>query len=102
MLVYYEIMLILSILLSGVYVYIWHKHFDVHITLSFLLLPIGNLAYVIVARAADLEAALVGVKLIYLVASFSVLFIVLAAFNLCHMGVKRSVRLLLVTITLLV
>ena len=102
MLVYYEIMLILSILLSGVYVYIWHKHFDVHITLSFLLLPIGNLAYVIVARAADLEAALVGVKLIYLVASFSVLFIVLAAFNLCHMRVKRSVRLLLVTITLLV
>ena len=102
MLVYYEIMLILSILLSGVYVYIWHKHFDVHITLSFLLLPIGNLAYVIVARAADLEAALVGVKLIYLVASFSVLFIVLAAFNLCHMKVKRSVRLLLVTITLLV
>ncbi len=102
MLVYYEIMLILSILLSGVYVFIWHKHFDVHITLSFLLLPIGNLAYVIVARAADLEAALVGVKLIYLVASFSVLFIVLAAFNLCHMKVKRSVRLLLVTITLLV
>ena len=102
MLVYYEIMLILSILLSGVYVFIWHKHFDVHITLSFLLLPIGNLAYVIVARAADLEAALVGVKLIYLVASFSVLFIVLAAFNLCHMKVKRGVRLLLVTITLLV
>jgi len=102
MLVYYELMFGLSILLSAVYVFMWHKHFDVHITLSFMLLPVGNLAYVMVARADTIESALVAVKLIYMVASFAALFITLAAFNLCHIKISRWARVLFVVLTLLI
>lgn len=102
MVIYYELMFGLSVLLSAIYVFMWHKHFDVHITLSFLLLPLGNLAYLMIARANTLESALISVKLVYTVASFASLFIVFAAFNLCHIKLRRVIRLAFVFVTVLV
>ena len=37
---YYDIALVVSIVLTGIYLFMWHKHFDAHITLIFLLVPL--------------------------------------------------------------
>ena len=102
MVIYYGLMFGLSVLLSAVYVFMWHKHFDVHITLSFMLLPLGNLAYLLIALSQSIESALVSVKIVYMVAAFASLFIVFAAFNLCHIGLKRGVRFLFIVATILI
>ena len=42
---YYLIAFAVSFLLTGVYVTIWHRHFDTHLTVIFLIIPITMLAY---------------------------------------------------------
>ena len=37
---YYDILLIISALLSGAYLFMWRRHFDVRITLVFALIPV--------------------------------------------------------------
>ena len=38
----YEAVAAVSMLLTMVYMFIWHKHCDVHITLTFVLVPLVN------------------------------------------------------------
>ena len=63
MLLYYEILLGLSDLFSVIYAFMWHKHFDDNITLIFFLVPIGNLAYVAIAKSKTLEEAILATKI---------------------------------------
>lgn len=48
---YYHATFGISVLLLLAYLFIWHKHFDVHITLLFALVPIANLGYTFVCHA---------------------------------------------------
>ena len=86
---YYEILFGLSVLLTLIYIAIWHKHFDVHISLIFTIIPIVNLAYAIMAHSRNLEAALVATKITYLGGCFLTLFITQSILSLCHINVKR-------------
>ena len=81
---YYEILFGLSVLLTLIYIFIWHKHFDVHISLIFAFIPIANLAYAILAHSRDLNTALTAVKFTYIGGCFLVLFITQSIFSLCH------------------
>ena len=78
MLGYYVTMFGLSLFFTIVYAFMWHKHFDVNITLIFLLIPLGNLAYVAVARASELQEAVLAIQLVYLSSTFAILFIMYA------------------------
>jgi len=86
---YYEILFGLSVLLTLIYIFIWHKHFDVHISLIFAFIPIANLAYAILAHSRDLNTALTAVKFTYIGGCFLVLFITQSIFSLCHIELKR-------------
>ena len=44
---YYEVLFGLSVLLTLIYIIIWHKHFDTHISLIFAFIPLVNLAYLL-------------------------------------------------------
>ena len=55
---YYDIMLLLSVALTAVYIFKWSKHFDVHITLVFTLVPILCLGYMLLAHTLSLDEAL--------------------------------------------
>ncbi|MBO4474964.1 MAG: HD domain-containing protein [Clostridiales bacterium] len=101
MLIYYEILLGLSIFLAIVYAYMWHKHFDVNITMIFVLCPISLLAYVAQAKSENLEEAILANKFIYIAGCFTILFIMLTILDLCHLRVPRFVRAIFVSITLL-
>ena len=43
--IYYISMLFVALVFSGVYIYMWHKHFDVNLTMVFVLVPVSCLGY---------------------------------------------------------
>ena len=102
MLLYYEILLGLSILFSLIYAFMWHKHFDANITLLFLLVPVSMFAHLAVAMSENLREALLGQKIIYINGVFTLLFIMLTILDLCHFRVPKAVRGILVAITMAV
>ena len=86
---YYEILFGLSVALTLIYIVIWHKHFDTHISLIFAFIPLVNLAYALMAHARTLEGALTAAKLTYVGGCFLSLFITQSIFGLCHINLKR-------------
>ena len=92
---YYGGMLALSLVLALAYMFLWHKHFDVHITLTFVLVPLAHLGYVLLAQAQTLDAALTANKLIYVGGCYLMLNITFVVFSLCDIRLNRFVRILL-------
>ena len=84
-----------SLTCAALYIYIWHKHFDVNFTLIFTLIPIACLGYLLSALSRSLEAAIIGQQIIYIGGSFLQLFIVFSIFNLCKVEVPKYLRLIL-------
>ena len=71
-------MVVISLVLALVYALIWHKHFDVNLTMIFFLIPVANIGYSFMARAESIREAIIGSKVIYLGGCFLPLFITLA------------------------
>ena len=80
---YYDILLVVSVLLTGIYLFMWHKHFDMHITLVFVLVPVICLGYALLAHASELKEALAANRVIYLGGSYLQLIMLLAVAALC-------------------
>ena len=91
---YYDILLVLSALLSGVYLFMWRRHFDVRITLIFALIPLICLGYALRAHATEEAEALLANKVIYLGACYLQLIILLAIFALCDIRLGWTGRIL--------
>ena len=89
---YYLSAFIVSVVLSGLYMFIWHRHYDVHITLLFVLVPIVNLGFLLYSRSRSLEEALIANQFAYIGGCFLQLMIMLTVFSLCHIHVNRWVR----------
>ena len=96
---YYFACLLASIILSLLYVYKWHKHFEVNITLIFVLIPIANLGYVIESASKDINQFIAGTMITYIGGCFLPLFINLCVLRLCKIHVKRWMRLIVTTIS---
>ena len=92
MIIYYDAAFILSVLLAFVYILLWHKHFDVHITLMYLLVPVSNFGYLLMAHAQTREEALNGLLLTYVGGCYLVLFVVFIVFSLCDIRLNRFLR----------
>ena len=99
---YYLVLFLLSVILSGIYVFIWRRHFDVHISLVFSLIPVVNLGYLLYSHAQSTDAALAATRLIYLGGCFLQLFIMLTIFGLCNIRVSRWLRTLFMAVSALV
>ena len=84
-----------SLLCTSIYVYIWHKHFDVNFTLIFTLIPIACMGYLLSSIARSLEGAIVAQQIIYIGGLFLQLFIVFSIFNLCRVELPRHIRTLM-------
>ncbi|MBO4280532.1 MAG: HD domain-containing protein [Lachnospiraceae bacterium] len=94
-LLYYQGLLLMSLFLTLLYILSWHKHFDVHITLIFTLVPITILGNLAMAISETKEEAILALKIAYIGGSFLVLMISMAIFNLCHIALHRAVRLVM-------
>ena len=89
---FYLIVFLLSILMTLLYMYKWHKHFDVHIAMVFVLVPVVNLGYVLFSRAQSLDEALSVNMLSFIGGCFLELLIMLAVFSLCNVKMHRLLR----------
>ncbi len=96
---YYEILFTLSLILSMAYVFVWHKHFDVHITILYVLIPIVNMGYVFRIQSENLEEALMANKLVYLGGCYLILFVLLSILELCDINVSRKFSVVLILIS---
>ena len=96
---FYLIVFLLSILMTLLYMYKWHKHFDVHIAMVFVLVPVVNLGYVLFSRAQSLDEALSVNMLSFIGGCFLELLIMLAVFSLCNVKMHRLLRCLLFLIS---
>ena len=100
--VYYDLSLALSLALTICYMFKWHKHFDVHITLIFVLVPVVNLGYALLGRAHTLEEALAVNKLTYIGGCYLQLIIMFSVFSLCDIRLSRKQRAGLTTLSTVV
>ncbi len=92
MIAYYQILLAISVVLTMLYFLSWHKHFDVHVTLIFLLIPIAILGNVLTARSTVMEEAIVANKITYFGGTYLLLMITLSIINLCEITLPRMLR----------
>ncbi|MCR5330529.1 MAG: HD domain-containing protein [Lachnospiraceae bacterium] len=103
--IFYDILFVLSLVLTLVYALIWHKHFSIYITLIFTLIPITNLGFAITANAAkdqNIDAALIGTDISYIGGCFLVLFILLSVFNLCKLNMPKWLSMILLSVCALI
>lgn len=89
MTLYCDIMLIVSLVLMLAYVCMWHKHFDVHITLVFTLVPVVNLGYCLLSRSQSLGEALQANVLTYISGCYLLPIIMFTVFSLCHIKLPQ-------------
>ncbi|MBQ3856134.1 MAG: hypothetical protein II762_05550, partial [Ruminococcus sp.] len=78
-----------SLICAVIYIFMWHRHFDVNFTMIFTLVPVACLGYFLSSMAETLGEALFAVKIIYLGGCFLQLFIVLNIFGLCKIRISR-------------
>lgn len=91
--IYYLCISIVSFALTLIYIFRWHKHFDVHMTVVFILIPIANISYLLMFSGAGEEAMLTALKMIYLGGCFLPWVTAMCVAELCGIKVRRPVRL---------
>ncbi len=99
---FYFLTFLASVVLSLIYLFEWHKHFEVNITIIFTLIPIANLGYLFAWNAKNVESYILATKIIYIGGCFLIFFINMCVFRLCGVNVKRWVRTMLFLICLLI
>ena len=91
----------LSLFLTTIYVYKWHKHFEVNISLIFTIIPIANLGYLMEMTAKTKEGFIYGTKIEYIGGCFLILFINLCVFRLCGINIRRWIRTVFFVLTMI-
>ncbi|MBR6237803.1 MAG: hypothetical protein IKQ83_02015 [Lachnospiraceae bacterium] len=99
---YYLVSFILALILSMTYLVIWHRHFDIHMTMVFAFMPIVNLGYLMLAEARSLEAAILANKITYLGGCYLLLFVMLAVLRLCNFEYDRRINVALIVFNTLI
>ncbi|MBR1749874.1 MAG: HD domain-containing protein [Ruminococcus sp.] len=89
---YYGIVLAVSVVLAIIYVFIYHKHFDIHITLLYLLIPVANIGYFLSCTVNSLDEELTAIRMTYIGGCFCPLMILLAVLSLCEINIRRSIK----------
>ena len=100
--VYYYAMLAISLLMVVIYAFIFHKHFDINITIITILVPVINFAFVVMGNAVDIKEAIVGLKLTYIGGCFVLVSAMFLIFNICDISLKPWQRTLIVLISVAV
>ena len=96
---FYYSMLAFSLVMVVVYAFIFHKHFDVNLTILTVLVPVINFGFVVMGNATDIKEALVGLKLTYIGGCFVLVSAMFLIFNVCDVPFKPWQRVLIIAIS---
>ena len=97
--IYYYVMLGIALLLLLVYAFIFHKHFDVNITIMTVLVPVLDLAFVLMAASTTIEQALFPLRFTYAGGCFLLLSAMFLIFNICGVQLRPWMRLVLAAVS---
>lgn len=100
--IYYQIMFVLAMILTFVYICKWHRQYNVYFTVIFVIIPVANLGYWNQVCAAELGQALLGNKISYLGGCFGTLAITLSILSLCKVRIGKPVRCLMFLASMIV
>ena len=99
---YYLICFLASMILTGVYLFVWKKNFDPHITLVFVLIPLITFSHLQLAQATTLESALNAYKYTVIGGCFLQMIFMFTAFSLCRIHLNRWLKLFFMLVSTLV
>ena len=92
---FYFIVFAVSLICTAIYIYMWHKHFDVNLTLVFTIVPVSCLGYYLYSMSESQEGAETAMKICYIGGCFLQFFMLFGILNLCHISIKKWIRPLL-------
>jgi len=90
--IFYGCIFAASLICTAIYIFMWHKHFDVNFTLVFTLVPISALGYFLSSIQRKMDGAVISQQIIYIGGIFLQLFIVFSIFNLCRINIPKVIR----------
>jgi putative two-component system response regulator len=99
---YYVTAFLLSVMLMLVYVFVYHRHYDVHMSVAFVLAPVSTFAQLLLSRCEDVQSALLANRILYVGGCYLILMIMLAIFSLCDIHLNRYIRFLFYLVTTIV
>ncbi|MCR5628906.1 SpoIIE family protein phosphatase [Eubacterium sp.] len=91
---YYKAVFFISLMLLGIYVSAWHKHFDTKLTVIFTLIPISCLGYVFLDEAENLREVIMSYKMIYIAGCFLQYLLLIYILELCTIKVTKCIKLI--------
>ena len=91
-LTYYLALFVMSVLLTLLYAFRWRKQNETHMTAVFIVIPIANLAYLLMYAAHEPVSAAALTKVTYAVGCILPWFVTMCELNLCQLEVPRWVR----------
>lgn len=89
---YYAGLFGVSFFMMLLYVFQWHKQFHVHMTAIFIVIPIVNLAYLLMYASHEPETAMALHKIVYISGCYLPWLLTMCEFRLCKIEVSRLVR----------
>ncbi|MBO4682827.1 MAG: HD domain-containing protein [Bacilli bacterium] len=99
---FYYLMFMIALVMVVVYAFIFHKHFDVNLTIIAVLVPILNFGFLVMAKAQVVEEALIGLRITYLGGCYLIVAVMFLIFNICDIPVKPWFRVALLTFSTVV
>ncbi len=89
---FYAILFIVSFILTLIYIFMWQKRFDTHMTVVFVMIPIICTAYLNMYTSGDPVAAMGALKIIYIGACYMPWMMALCIAELCDIKINRVAR----------
>ena len=89
---YYAGLFGLSLLLTLLYIFRWHKQFQMHMTAIFIIIPITNLGYLLMYTSHEPQAVASLLKMVYIGGCFLPWLVTMCEINLCRLSVHRGLR----------
>ena len=98
MIYYFHAIVVLSVILSSIFVLRWERGISVHFAMIFLFIPVINLGYLKVATAQSVSEALLANTIEYFDGCFLELFFFLYVMNFCRVKMPKICTAILLTI----
>ncbi len=99
MIAFYITLTVISFLTTIIYFFVWHNHFSILMTTFFMLSPIANLGFLIVALSNNIETAIIGTIITYVGGCYLLLIIMLLVFYFCKISINKYIRIALMLIS---
>lgn len=89
---YYCIIFILSIICSGLYFLQWKKNYSILYTLTFVIITLANMGYLMLSLSHNLEEAVLANKITYLGGCYLLMMIMFYVCEMCHVKLKWWIK----------